>query len=58
MNKIGVIGAMHEEVELLRARMREGVSSVFAGREFTEGMIGNASVVLVQCGIGKVNAAV
>ena len=55
--KVGVIGAMKEEVALLvRTMSSERVVSV-AGRNFYEGSIGDTAVVVVQSGIGKVNAA-
>ncbi|WP_314774857.1 5'-methylthioadenosine/adenosylhomocysteine nucleosidase [Lancefieldella rimae] len=55
--KVGIIGAMKEEVALLvRTMSSERVISV-AGRNFYEGSIGDTAVVVVQSGIGKVNAA-
>jgi len=57
MSKIGIIGAMELEVEQLKARM-SGVRIVKkAGMDFHEGTLNGASVVVVRCGIGKVNAA-
>lgn len=57
MNKIGIIGAMELEVEQLKKEMT--VSSVVkkAGMDFYEGTLNGAPVVVVRCGIGKVNAA-
>lgn len=57
MGKIGIIGAMDLEVEELKAKMT--VSNIVnkAGMDFYEGTLNNASVVIVRCGIGKVNAA-
>lgn len=57
MNKIGIIGAMELEVEQLKAEMTETKITVKAGMEFHEGLLNGASVVVVRCGIGKVNAA-
>lgn len=58
MKKIGIIGAMEEEVSLLKEKMTvEGVKMV-AGMEFCQGNLGNVQVVIVRSGIGKVNAAV
>ncbi|WP_059102725.1 5'-methylthioadenosine/S-adenosylhomocysteine nucleosidase [Shouchella shacheensis] len=56
--KIGIIGAMEEEVELLRSKITNPVVTGIAGCEFTEGVIGVTPVVLTRSGIGKVNAAV
>ena len=52
----GVIGAMEQELALLKdaAKIREKV--VRAGMEFHVGTLGGESVVIVQCGIGKINA--
>lgn len=56
--KIGIIGAMEEEVTLLRAEIKEATTKVIANTEFIEGIIGGQEVVLVRSGIGKVNAAI
>lgn len=58
MNKIGIIGAMELEVETLKAAMTIENKIIKAGMAFCEGRLGTASVVVVQSGIGKVNAAV
>lgn len=57
MSKIGIIGAMELEVEQLKAEMTESRIVKKAGMEFHEGILNGASVVIVRCGIGKVNAA-
>ncbi len=57
---IGIIGAMDVEVALLKQHMEEhgGMrASTSAGMEFFEGRIGDANAVVVQCGVGMVNAA-
>ena len=57
---IGIIGAMDVEIELIRKRMAEtGAVKVtrIAGMGFNVGVIGTTTVVLVQCGVGMVNAA-
>lgn len=56
--KIGIIGAMEEEVMLLRSELQEAKTKVIANTEFIEGMIDGKEVVLVRSGIGKVNAAI
>ncbi len=56
--KIGVIGAMQVETELLQQRMHHVTVSEKAGMQFYDGMIGNTAAVIVQSGVGKVNAAV
>jgi adenosylhomocysteine nucleosidase len=55
---IGIIGAMENEVALLRSAM-EGAAVEGAGDfEFITGELQGKDVVLLRCGIGKVNAAV
>lgn len=58
MTKLGIIGAMEEEVETLLERMDEKNTAKRAGSSFCEGKLSGLDVVVVQCGIGKVNAAV
>jgi adenosylhomocysteine nucleosidase len=55
--KIAVIGAMEEEVELLRKAITSPQTTVIANIEYIEGSIENHEVILVKSGIGKVNAA-
>ncbi|MCM3710820.1 5'-methylthioadenosine/S-adenosylhomocysteine nucleosidase [Sporosarcina luteola] len=56
--KIAIIGAMEQEVEILRGKIESPTSREIAGCEFIEGNIGQHEVILVKSGIGKVNAAV
>ncbi len=56
--KIAIIGAMEEEVELLRKEITTPTLTEIAGCEFIEGQIVNRDVILVKSGIGKVNAAI
>lgn len=58
MNKIGIIGAMDEEVNILKGQMQEVTVKTVASMEFYEGKLFAKDVVVVRCGIGKVNAAV
>ena len=55
--KLGIIGAMAVEIAALKENMEELTSSDYAGMTFYEGKLQGLSVVLVQCGIGKINAA-
>lgn len=54
----GIIGAMEEEVELLKNAI--SIDSVYniAGLEFYKGKLDSKQIVIVRSGIGKVNAAV
>jgi len=53
---LGIIGAMAQEVEQLKNEMTEPQIEKVARMEFYKGMIGGKDVVVVQSGIGKVNA--
>lgn len=53
----GIIGAMDEEVALLKQAMVLDSVYNFAGLEFYKGKIDAKQVVVVRCGIGKVNSA-
>ncbi|MGV2941299.1 5'-methylthioadenosine/S-adenosylhomocysteine nucleosidase [Mesobacillus sp. LC4] len=55
--RVGIIGAMDEEVDLLRSRLEERNDTILARSEFYEGKINSLEVVLLKSGIGKVNAA-
>ncbi|MCA1039026.1 5'-methylthioadenosine/S-adenosylhomocysteine nucleosidase [Bacillus infantis] len=55
--KIAIIGAMEEEVTLLRENISEAAAETIAGCEFTSGKMHGAEVILLRSGIGKVNAA-
>lgn len=57
-NKIGIIGAMDEEVESLQKEMTNAKVTDIAGMEFYEGTLDGTEVVIVKCGIGKVNAGI
>ncbi|RXI99966.1 5'-methylthioadenosine/S-adenosylhomocysteine nucleosidase [Anaerobacillus alkaliphilus] len=56
--RIGIIGAMDEEVELLISKLDNKVEEKIAGCEFFSGLLNGADVVLLKSGIGKVNAAI
>lgn len=55
--KIAIIGAMEEEVALLREKISNREQQTIAGCEFTTGNMDGAEVILLRSGIGKVNAA-
>ena len=56
--KIGIIGAMKSEVEALKAALDTARKESKASMEFCEGRLGVVEAVVVQCGIGKVNAGI
>lgn len=55
--KYGIIGAMEEEVAYVLEEMKEIKRHEIAQSVFYEGTIADQEVVLLQSGIGKVNAA-
>ena len=57
MKKLGIIGAMTMEVETLVSSMEEAEKKTIAGSDFFEGRLEGLPCVVVQCGVGKVNAA-
>lgn len=57
MVKLGIIGAMAIEVETLKAQMSELKIIQQAGMTFYDGKLEGLDSVVVECGIGKVNAA-
>ena len=58
MTKLGIIGAMQVEVEILLSAMENKEKKAIAGSDFYEGTLEGLPVVVVQCGVGKVNAAI
>ena len=58
MIKLGIIGAMEVEVATLKESMKNKREKTIAGSVFCEGTLEQLDVVVVQCGVGKVNAAI
>ncbi|WP_274650465.1 5'-methylthioadenosine/adenosylhomocysteine nucleosidase [Paenibacillus humicola] len=56
--KIGIIGAMVEEIDLLHKHVEKTGSFVKAGITYVEGTLHGRSVIFCKSGVGKVNAAV
>ena len=55
--KLGIIGAMDVEVATLKNVMSNKKETTVAGGVYCEGLLEGLPVVVVQCGVGKVNAA-
>ena len=55
---IGIIGAMDEELAMLKAAANAEECQTLAGMDFCRGKLGGRDVVIVKSGIGKVNAGV
>ena len=55
---IGIIGAMDTEVVSLKQEADIKNTTVIAGMEFCEGTLKGKKVVIVKCGMGKVNAGI
>jgi len=56
--KLGIIGAMQVEVEILLSLLENKKETELAGSVFYEGQLEGLDVAIVQCGVGKVNAAI
>ena len=56
-NILGIIGAMEEEVEILKDKMDIKETVKVAGMEFYKGTMHGKNIVLVRSGVGKVNMA-
>lgn len=57
MKIIGIIGAMEEEIALLKENMNVEEVRTIAGMAFHKGICEGRPVIIVRSGIGKVNAA-
>ena len=57
-DKIGIIGAIDTEVTTLKDSAQIKKTTTIAGMEFCEGTLGSKNVVIVKCGMGKVNAGI
>ena len=57
MTKIGILGAMDEEVALLQASLTDCETHTWKHLTFFTGTLHGVEVVLVKCGIGKVASA-
>ncbi len=55
---IGIVGAMEAEVNGLLQMLEHKSHSIKASLTFYQGMLAGKSVIVVRCGIGKVNAAI
>ncbi|MBR6697015.1 MAG: 5'-methylthioadenosine/adenosylhomocysteine nucleosidase [Lachnospiraceae bacterium] len=55
---IGIIGAMQEEVEKLIEILEDKKETTIANMTYYQGKYANKDVVVVKCGIGKINAAI
>ena len=55
--KLGIIGAMRQEIETLLEKMEDKTFRNIAGSTFCGGKLEGLDTVVVQCGVGKVNAA-
>lgn len=56
--KIGIVIAMDKEFQRVRELLIGAEEIEVDGRKFVTGRIGTNDMVLLQCGIGKVNAAI
>ena len=57
MERIGIIGAMEEEVSALIDRFNDIKVVSYGLLDFVMARLENKEIIIVKCGIGKVNAA-
>lgn len=57
MKKLGIIGAMQIEIDLLKDKIEILETFTLAGFPFYSGVLYGKEIVLARCGVGKVNAA-
>lgn len=55
---VGIIGAMKCEVEVITSILENIKTHEWLGRKFYVGSINNTEIVIVESGVGKVNAAI
>ncbi|VFP86140.1 5'-methylthioadenosine/S-adenosylhomocysteine nucleosidase [Candidatus Erwinia haradaeae] len=55
--KVGIIGAMEEEVNILRHQIKKRKKIYLSGAEIDSGILGGVEIFLIKSGIGKVLAA-
>lgn len=58
MLKIGIIAAMEQEIKILTEQLNYKEETTKANQKFYKGQLSDMDVVLVQSGIGKVNASI
>jgi len=58
ITRIGIIGAMEDEVSAIRQQMNITDTQTIASMEFCCGTLKGKETVVVQCGMGKVNAGI
>ena len=56
--KIGIVVAMDKEFTQLKTILSQTAKEHFDHKDFVTGRLGDKEIILQQCGIGKVNAAV
>ena len=54
---IGIIGAMHIEVETIKSLMENKIVETISGVDYVKGKLHGKDIVIAVCGIGKVAAA-
>lgn len=57
MNRIGIIGAMQIEIDLLLEKLHIKEEHTIAGIPFYKGNFMDTEIIITRCGVGKVNAA-
>lgn len=57
MKKVGIVLAMKEELNAIKKYLKKERKMTIFNLDFYEGYINDTNCILVECGIGKVNAA-
>ncbi|MBE5756996.1 MAG: 5'-methylthioadenosine/adenosylhomocysteine nucleosidase [Clostridiales bacterium] len=57
-NMIGIIGALEEEVNLIKNELTDKKDLFISGSIYTVGKLFNKEVVITKCGVGKVFSAI
>jgi adenosylhomocysteine nucleosidase len=55
---IGLVGAMEDEIQLLRSQLENAKTEKIGAFEYQSGKLDGKPVVVLRCGIGKVSSAV
>lgn len=58
MKTVGIIGAMEEEIDILKSKIEMVAAKNIVGVDFYMGKLHGKNIIIVRSGIGKVNAAI
>lgn len=58
MKTVGIVAALKNEIQFIKEKLLKYKKVYLLKTPFYQGYIGNVHVILLECGIGKVNAAI